>query len=79
MSEATRETPETAVSDRTLAEEMHEHADFRQLAREREEAEGVEVFSDPDKVLPIHAIVEGREGEEAFTSDEPQEDEEPAR
>lgn len=79
MSEAKRETPEAAVSDRTLAEEMHENADFRQLAREREEAEGVEVFSDPDKVLPASAIVEGHAGEEAFTTEEPQEDEEPAR
>lgn len=36
---------------------------------EHEEAEGVEVFSDPDATLPIRSVVEGSPGHETLTGD----------
>ncbi len=37
------------------------------LEKEREEAQGVEVFEDPDATIPGSALKEGDPGDETFT------------
>jgi hypothetical protein len=39
------------------------------LEQEREEAQGVEVFEDPDATLPASALKEGSPGHETLTGD----------
>lgn len=59
------EAPERAKVEGLRAGDVH-----HKLAREREEAEGVEVFEDPDAVLPGELVQEGVQGEELLASDE---------
>lgn len=70
MSEAERERRESTRSDRTRGEEMRDNEDSKLLGREREDAQGIEVFSDPDSLTPASALVEGEAGHETLTSDE---------
>lgn len=49
-----------------LVEPLHHGASLEQ---EREEAQGVEVFEDPDATLPASALKEGSPGHETLTGD----------
>lgn len=45
------------------------HAGFGSLEHEREEAEGVEVFEDPDATTETEVLVEGSPGHEMLAAD----------
>lgn len=71
MSDATKR--ETTLEDaREEAEEtatLGHGGHVSSLEVEREEAQGIEVFADPDATLPASALKEGSPGHEILTGD----------
>ena len=60
----------SAVSDRSRTDDLRRAEDSERLDREYEDAQGQVAYVDPDTVIPASGIVEGPQGEESFTSDE---------
>jgi hypothetical protein len=61
------------VNDGNGSESQVPFGDSR-LEKEREEAQGVEVFEDPDDTIPRTRLVEGSPGQESLSAESPDPD-----